>query len=101
MAHIIRNPILIISAGTALVNKGQICKTLYEVLQEIKFLMGEWSVDKLGVSLKKKRFSLTQFRGILTIAILKSYRNGSSSNFLFVQEIVRTEVNYFLLHPVV
>ena len=65
--------------------------------------MGEWSVDKLGVLLKKKkkRFSLTQFRGILTIAILKSYRNGSSSNFLFVREIVRTEVNYFLLHPVV
>ena len=58
MAHIIRNPILIISVGTFLVNKGQICKTLYEVLQEIKFLMGEWSVDKLGVSLKKKkRFS--------------------------------------------
>ena len=67
--------------------------------------MGEWSVDKLGVLLKKKKkkkkFSLTQFRGILTIAILKSYRDGSSSNFLFVQEIVKTEVNYFLLHPVV
>ena len=68
--------------------------------------MGEWSVDKLGVLLKKKkkerkRVSLTQFRGILTIAILKSYRNGSSSNFLFGQEMVRTEVNHFLLHPVV
>ena len=64
--------------------------------------MGEWSVDKLGVLLKKKKkVFVAQFRGILTIAILKSYRNGSSSNFLFVQEIVRTEVNYFLLHPVV
>ena len=103
MAHIIRNPILIISAGNALVNKGQICKTLYEVLQEINFSFGSGNfLLQSGLLIKKKkRFSLTQFLGILTIAILKSYRNGSSSNFLFVQEIVRTEVNYFLLHPVV
>ena len=51
--NFLRNPIQIISAGKALVNKGQICKTLYAVLQEIfffwewKFFMREWSVNKL------------------------------------------------------
>ena len=39
---------------------------------------------------------------LVLIAILKSYRNGNSSNFLFAQEMFRTEVNYlFFLHPVV
>ena len=50
--NFLRNPIQIISAGKALVNKGQICKTLYAVLQifffwEWKFFMREWSVNKL------------------------------------------------------
>ena len=51
--NFLRNPIQIISAGKALVNKGQICKTLYAVLQEIfffwewKFFMRERSVNKL------------------------------------------------------
>ena len=50
--NFLRNPIQIISAGKALVNKGQICKTLCAVLQEIffwewKFFMREWSVNKL------------------------------------------------------
>ena len=41
-------------------------------------------------------------KALVIIAILKSYRNGNSSNFLFAQEMFRTEVNYlFFLHPVV
>ena len=35
--NFLRNPIQIISAEKALVNKGQICETLYAVLQEIFF----------------------------------------------------------------
>ena len=46
---------------------------------------------------------LIQFRGILIIKILKSFRNISSNNFLFGKEIlmVETEVNYYLLYRVV
>ena len=41
-------------------------------------------------------------KALVIIAILKSYRNGNSSNFLFAQEMFRTEVNdLFFLHPVV
>ena len=40
-------------------------------------------------------------KALVIIAILKSYRAGSSSNFLLGREIVRTEVNNFLLRPVV
>ena len=51
-----RNPILIINAGKALVNKGQIFQTLYEILHEIIYenFMLEHLVDKLGFLLKKK-----------------------------------------------
>ena len=104
----LRNPIQIISAGETLVNKGLICKSLIKALQEIyfvwewKFFMREWSVNKLDFFIKKRRWLLlTQFLGILIMTILRSYRNGSSSNFLFRQEMVKTKVNYFLLHRVV
>ena len=39
-------------------------------------------------------------KALVIIAILN--RNGNSSNFLYAQEMFRTEVNYlFFLHPVV
>ena len=37
----LRNHIVIINAGGALVNEGQISKTMYEILQEINFLIRE------------------------------------------------------------
>ena len=37
----LRNHIVIINAGGALVNEGQISKTIYEILQEINFFIRE------------------------------------------------------------